>query len=218
MKLHAQIKTEIGKGANRRLRRDGLVPAVLYGKQQDPIPLTLNQHDVERILAKGGGRRIQDMVIQGLSDTGDETLVMFKDIQRNPISGELIHLDFYSIRKGQSLTIEVPVVITGEARGVTDDDGALQFLTREVVVQCLPKDMPEYLSVDVSDLGIGDSISLGDLAMPEGVTLVDEPTKTIASVVVVSTPLLDEEEAEGEEAAEAAEGEAAEAEAEAEEE
>ncbi|HPQ41839.1 MAG TPA: 50S ribosomal protein L25 [bacterium] len=197
MKLHAQIKTETGKGANRQFRRSGLVPAVLYGKQQDPIPLTLDQHDVERILAKGGGRRIQDMIIQGLGDSDKETLVMFKDIQRDPISGDLIHLDFYSIRSGQQLTLEVPIILTGEAQGVTEDGGALQFLTRAMEIQCLPKDLPEYITVDISALGIGDSISLGDVELPAGVTLTDEPAKTIASVVVISAPALDEEEAEG---------------------
>ncbi|MBN1297776.1 50S ribosomal protein L25 [bacterium] len=203
MKLNAQVKPTVGKSTNRKVRRSGNVPAVMYGRSQDAIPLILNQQEVERVLSTGGGRRIQDMTVQGLGDSDAETHVMFKDIQRNPITGELIHLDLYCVRKGQALTMHLPIVLRGQARGVVDDNGALQFLTREVMIECLPKDLPDCINVDISDLGIGDNISLGDLQLPKGVVLADEPVKTVASVISISSGT---KHGEGEDAGEAEAG------------
>ena len=211
MKLSAQIKTETGKGVNRKLRASGEVPAVLYGPQQDPVPIVLNHHEVSTLLKAGGRRKIQELVISGLSDDTKSTLVMFRDVQRNAITGELIHIDFYSIRKGHKMTLSVPVVLRGEAVGVTDGGGALQFLTRNMMIECLPKDLPEYIEVDISALDVGNSMALSDLNLPEGVTLADEPAKVIASVVIISAAV----EAEDEEGEEGEEGEGAEGEAEA---
>lgn len=214
MKLNAQIKTEVGKGVNRKLRANGEVPAILYGPQQDPVPLILQQNEVGKLLKAGGKRRINELVINGVTGGDKSTLVMIRDIQRNALSGELIHIDFYSIRKGHKLSLTVPVVLRGQAVGVTDGGGALQFLTREMVIECLPKDLPEYIEVDVTELEVGNSIALADLTLPEGVTLADEPAKVVASVIIITASVEDEEEEEGEEVEGEADGETEAAEAE----
>jgi len=197
MKLSAKIKTEVGKSINRRLRQDGLVPAVLYGEKQDPIPLVLNQKEVGKVLTAGGRRRLHDLDIEGLTQPDDLVQVLFKDIQRNVLNDSLLHIDFYSVRKGHRLTVQVPVKVVGDSPGIVVDGGVLQFLSREITVECLPKDIPDQIEVDITELGLGESITISTLSLPEEITVSDDPAKVIVSVVTVATPVLDEEEAEG---------------------
>ncbi|MBN1878641.1 50S ribosomal protein L25 [bacterium] len=202
MKLKAQIKPQTGKGMNRRLRRDGQIPAILYGKHQSPIPLSLDQLDTEKVINAGGARKILELSISGLTDNADDTMVMFKDVQRNPLTGKLVHIDLYSVRQDEEISMTIPIHFVGETKDI-DKEGTLQFVSREISIQCLPKNIPGAIEVDISGMKMGHSMTVSDLKLPEKVKLLDDPGKVIASIVAVRAAAVEQPEAE-EETAEAA--------------
>lgn len=205
MKLQAQIKTNTGKGINRRLRTHGQIPAILYGKHQSPIPLSLDQMETERILGAGGARKILELNVTGLSEEkSSETMVMFKDIQRNPLTGKLIHIDLFSVRQDEEITMTIPIIFTGDTKEF-EKEGTLQFVTREINIQCLPKNIPGAVEVDISGMHIGHSMTMADIKLPEKVKMLDDPGKVIASIVAVRAVVLEKPEAEGAEPTEGAE-------------
>ncbi len=191
MKLNAEIKTQTGKGANRRLRQSGRVPAILYGRHQDPVPLSLISHEVEKILARGAGRKLVSLGVSGLSEGTEETLVMFKDIQRNALSGNLTHIDLYSIRRGEKISMVLPLTFVGDAKE-DEKGGTVQFASREIHLECLPRNIPDSIEVDISDLDLGHSLVMGDITLPEDVKLIDDPEKVVASIVSIRAELEEE--------------------------
>ena len=198
-KLVASVRQESGKGVARKLRADGRVPAVLYGQGADPMALSVDARDLSHLLHKGGANVLVDLVVDG-----QEHLAMPREIQRDHIKGRYWHIDFYAVSRTQKITVNVPIRVTGEAAGVKLG-GVLEHHLWEVSVESLPTQVPESIEVDVSDLEIGDSIKVGDLAAPDGAEITSNPED---SVVAVQQPQarveLDEEEAAAE-AAEAAE-------------
>lgn len=208
MKLSAEVKSQVGKGVNRRLRKQGRVPAILYGKHQSPIPMSLNQLEVEKVLAVGGAGKLITLDINGLNVKDNQTLVMFKEIQRNALTGKLDHMDLYSVTRGEKITIVLPIVFTGDAKE-KEKGGTLQFVTREVTIQCLPRNIPESIEVDISSIEMGASIFMGDIKLPETVKLLDDPEKVVASIVTVKAEVEEPVDEEGveEEAPEASESE-----------
>lgn len=208
MKLSAEVKSQVGKGVNRRLRKQGRVPAILYGKHQSPIPMSLNQLEVEKVLAVGGAGKLITLDINGLNVKDNQTLVMFKEIQRNALTGKLDHMDLYSVTRGEKITIVLPIVFIGDAKE-KEKGGTLQFVTREVTIQCLPRNIPESIEVDISSIEMGASIFMGDIKLPETVKLLDDPEKVVASIVTVKAEVEEPVDEEGveEEAPEASESE-----------
>jgi large subunit ribosomal protein L25 len=209
MKLKAEIKLQTGKGVNRRLRNQDRVPAILYGRHQDPVPLSLNQLEVEKVLGSGGGRKLITLEVSGLNASDNQTMVMFKDIQRNALTGRLDHLDLYSIRRGEEISMTLPIILIGDAKE-TEKGGTLQFASREINIQCLPKDIPDSIKVDISDIEIGHSIHMRDIKLPENVKLIDDPVKVVASIVAIRAEVeksVEEEAEEGESAETAGETE-----------
>lgn len=211
MKLKAEVKLQSGKGVNRRLRKQGWVPAILYGRHQDPIPLSLNQLEVEKVLGSGGSRKLVMLEVSGLDASKNQTMIMFKDIQRNALTGKLDHMDLYSIRRGEEISMTLPIIFIGDAKE-KDKGGTLQFASREINIQCLPKDIPDSIKVDISNIEIGHSIHMRDVSLPPNVKLIDDPVKVVASIVAIRA------EVEKPVAGEAEEGETAEAAGETEEE
>jgi len=199
--VKAKVKSKSGKGVNRKLRSSGFIPGVLYGPFQQATSLFMNSHEIEKILSSGGGSRILAMEIESAEEPVS-CQVMFKDVQRNPVTSKLLHIDFYAIKKGQKIVKSVPVVLEGEAIGVKEQGCVLQFLTRNVKVKCLPKDLPEEINVDITSLDKGASIAIGDLETKEEILFLDDPDKVIASVVTIrltqEEELPEEEEAEEE--------------------
>ncbi len=193
MKLLAQVKSQTGKGMNRRLRKVGQVPAILYGKHQHPIPLALNQLETEKVLNAGGARKIVELQVEGLADKTSEAMVMFKDIQRNAMTGKLIHIDLYSVRQDEEITMAIPIVFAGDAKNL-DKDGTLQFITREINIQCLPKNIPGVIEVDISGMQMGHSLTIADIALPEKVKLLDDPGKVVASIVSIRAAVVEAKE------------------------
>ena len=189
IKLAAQVREKTGKGVARKLRQSGLVPAVIYGKGKDPQALVVDPQEVKNYLA---GNVIFDLDIEGLGTMP----AMIKDIQKDVISGDLKHVDFLHISMDEKVTVSVPVVLVGDAPGV-QEDGVIQQLLWELEVECLPLEIPESLEVDVSNLGVGESLSVSNLQVPEGITILTSEEETIVTIAVPTTAA-ENEESEGE--------------------
>jgi large subunit ribosomal protein L25 len=215
IELIASVRKSTGNGPARVLRRAGQIPAVLYGPKTDPALLSVNTKDLELILKKSSfGQLILNLVIQNGQKV--TKAAMIKELQTHPLSGNLIHIDFYEVDMKRQIKVMIPVVITGKSVGV-EEGGMLNIVRRELEVFCLPGDIPESIEIDISEMAMGDSIHLEDVPLGENVEVATDVNYT---VVTVLTPKVEEEEVaeEEEEALEGAEegdeGETAEAEAE----
>ncbi len=208
----------MGNGPARVLRRAGQIPAVLYGRKIEPVLLSVNTKDLEQILKKGSfGQVILNLVIQNGKKV--TTSAIIKELQTHPVSGNLIHIDFYEVDMKRQIKVMVPVVTTGKSVGI-EEGGLLNIVRRELEVFCLPGDIPEAIEIDISELGIGDSIHLEDVPLGENVEVAADVNFTVVTVLSpkVEEEVVEEEEEELEGEEEGAEGEAAEAKAEPEEE
>ena len=207
--LNAEPRSDMGKGASRRLRRAGKVPAIIYGGSKDPEALTLSHNEVLRSLE----HEAFYSHILSVKVGGSETQAILRDLQRHPSKAVIMHMDLQRISMTEKLKTHAPIHFIGEevAPGVKAGGLVSHDLT-EVSIECLPKDLPEYLEADLSGLEIGESIHLSDLKVPEGVTLIDLARGDDHDSVVVSIHvkrIVEEEEvepaAEGEQAAEGGE-------------
>ena len=200
------IKSEkrdlFGKNASRRFRKGGLVPAVLYGEGAESVPLVLAKKDIVMIL-KSETRENTIFKIAFDSEVKD---VMIKDLQINATSDELIHADLILIAMDKAIRVSVPIELFGEAVGVKTEGGFVDFMTREVEIECLPADIPERISVDISGLHLHQSLKVVDLTAPAGVKLISDPNTVL---VLVQVPHEEKVEAKPEEEAVAAEAAAA---------
>ncbi len=177
----AEVRNTTGKGAARKVRREGKIPAVLYGAKQAPVSLTLNPKDMAAILHSDAGHNS----IFELSLDGHKTAAMIVDWQRNPIKGNLLHVDLKRIAMDQRMRVKVPVQAQGEAAGVKQQGGILELVTREVELECLPGAIPEHLTIDVSGLMIGQNFRVADLQVPADVKVTSDPDRVIAHVIAV---------------------------------
>ncbi|HHX87246.1 MAG TPA: 50S ribosomal protein L25 [Firmicutes bacterium] len=194
--LQAEPRPVMNKGHLKQLRQDGMVPAVLYGRGKANQILQVDSRRLNQILASEGSNVLLNLQLKS-ADAGDgaET-VMFKEIQRDPIfRDQILHVDFIRISMTDKIEVEVPLIFTGEPVGVKDEDGVLEILMREITIKCLPAEIPENFSVDVSDLKIGDSISASSLELGDRLELVTDPDEPLVQVSIV----LEEEEEEEEE-------------------
>jgi large subunit ribosomal protein L25 len=161
--LAADSRTNVGKGAARSLRREGKVPAVIYGHGRAPLALSLDHKAVGRLLdVIGGEAALVDLSIDGAA-SGQ---VIVREVQRNPVKrSEVIHLDLYAVVAGEPITVEVPVHIVGVSDGVRNFGGVLDFHHHRLTVKCLPRHLPEHIEIDVTPLGVGDSIHVRDITV-----------------------------------------------------
>ncbi|WP_109505927.1 50S ribosomal protein L25/general stress protein Ctc [Nocardioides speluncae] len=205
-KIQAETRSEFGKGAARRIRRDNKVPAVIYGHGNDPIHVTLPGHATMMALKHGGANALLELDIEGKSQ-----LALTKQVQVDPLKRTLEHIDFVAVRRGEKVTVDVPIHVVGEAVRET----LVVTENATVQVEAEATHIPEFIEVSVEGAEVGTQILASDLALPQGTTLIVDPETLIVNVTQqqAAEP---EPEAEGE-AAEAAEGEAAAAEAPAEE-
>ena len=201
-RLKAKEKNETGKGISRKLRNAGHVPAVVYGPLMESKSIYMDHAEVERVLFLGGGRKILDMVIEGETEPFN-CQVMFKDIHRHPVNRDILHIDFYKIEKGHEIFATVPVLLTGKAVGVVEQAGALQFLSRRLKIKCLPRNLPESIEIDITNMKLGDSLNVEDINNYPDFEIVEEPHRVVASVVSIRAATLEEtdEEEGGEEEA-----------------
>jgi large subunit ribosomal protein L25 len=196
LELTANVRKSTGKGIARALRREGSMPAVLYGPNTDPIILSVNVREMEKLLKDGGIKAPMNLTIKN-GDAIKKT-AMIKEMQVHPVSRKFIHVDFYEIAMDRKIQVQVPVEVRGQAPGV-EEGGALQIVRREIDVLCLPMDIPESIIVDVSSLQIGDSIHVEEIGVPEGVEILADTNYT---VVAVSGPMGETAPKEGEGAGE----------------
>jgi len=198
--LKTEKRTVTGNGPARRLRRAGQIPAVYYGPNTKPVLLSVNKNDIETVLKKGGvGQVILKLVIQNNGETRTMP-AMIKELQTHPVSRNFIHIDFYEINMDRKITVKVPIVTTGVAKGA-EFGGILQIVRRELEVECLPLEVPESIVIDISDLDIGDSIHVGKISLEGEIEILEDDNRT---VVTVLSPKLEEAEPEEEEAEEGA--------------
>lgn len=197
--LEATVRTEFGKGAARRARRDGLIPAVLYGHGEDTLHLSLPGH--ETFLALRGNPN----AVVTLKYNGEEQLALTRDIQVDPVRREIKHVDLFGIKRGERVSVEVPVVIEGES--APDTIHTLELQT--VLVNAEALSLPEEVVANIDGLEIGDAVRAGDLKLPEGVELEQDPEDVIALIYEpeLEAEVDEDEEAEAVEAAEADEAE-----------
>jgi large subunit ribosomal protein L25 len=209
VKLQVRERESLGTTESRRLRREGLIPGVLYGRSK-PHSIAIPERELRRALTGAGGlHAILDIVLEGQQSAHPSIL---KEFQRDPVRGTMIHVDLQEVRLDQPIHAAVTISLVGEAPG-SKEGGVLQQALREVNLEALPLEIPEHVDLDVSSLGIGDSLRVADLVPIEGVSYLDDPETVIASVTLPTRVEEVEEEAEGEEGVaegeEAAEGEAA---------
>jgi large subunit ribosomal protein L25 len=202
--MTAAVRQEFGKGAAHRLRRSGYAPAILYGKKSEPVALAMEAKTLTRDLMRLHGHN----VVVSLDIEGEKGKkkhhVLIKDIQTDPVTDSVLHVDFLEIDLDREIILDVPMVYTGTAKGV-DMGGILNIMAHTVKIKGMPLAVPDEITVDVTPLELtSHGITCGDLAIPENVTLEDEPDKVCVSVVAPKA--VGEEEAGEEEAGEAEEG------------
>ncbi|MFZ5564760.1 MAG: 50S ribosomal protein L25/general stress protein Ctc [Thermodesulfobacteriota bacterium] len=175
-----KVKTRPAQGGAtpKALRREGFVPAVVYGYRKDPVTLIINDHDFRNLLKEGSHQALLSL---NIDDGAASKTVMIKEIQRHPVSRSLIHADFYEVDMKKKITTYVPVVTVGTCKG-EKEGGVLQLIRRELEVRCLPASIPESIQINVSDLDIGDAVHVADIQATEGVELVHETNFTIIAV------------------------------------
>jgi large subunit ribosomal protein L25 len=218
IKLEAVPRERGNKGSKKRMRNKGLLPAVVYGRGIEPRTIVLDSTDLKRALGTAAGTNVLlDLEIKGDDGTSVET-VMVKELQIHPLQWDFyLHADLIRISMEDKLEVEVPLSLIGEPAGI-QEGGVLQIQLREVLVSCLPTDIPEFIEITVDSMEIGDVLTVSDLPTPEGVEILADPAETIASVIVPQVEEEEEEEEEleeGEVVDEAEEGKAEEEEAEA---
>jgi large subunit ribosomal protein L25 len=207
--LKAATRAERGTGPAGRERKAGNVPSVLYGGGADAVSLKLDAREFGRLVQSGGEHAIVQLNVEDRPDLSSPA--MLKAVHHHPVRGEIMHADFQRIRLDERITTLVAIEITGHCKGIVDG-GVIDFQLRELEVECLALEVPEKFEVDITDLGIGDSIHVGDIQAPPNVTIVSEPVRSIVAVHAPRVVKSAEEEAAEAEAAATAETEAAAAE------
>ena len=178
VKLVVSARTALGSAESRRLRRRGFIPGVVYGRSE-PVAITIGERELRTALTSPAGTHA---VIDVEIDGGRSHSVILKDFQRDKVRGQIIHVDLHEVRLDQPIQTTVLVELVGEAPGAKEG-GILTQTVSEVNVEALPLEVPQHLEADVSGLGLGDSIRLGDLVLPAGVTLLDDPDAVLASIM-----------------------------------
>jgi len=213
--LNAQVREGLGKGNSKRLRSEGFVPAIFYGYGTESVAIKVNTSELIRALVKERGETaFIKLGIKSGKGRKVEKLSVIKDMQIDTIGKKPVHVDFYEIRMDRTLAVDVPIIFSGTPVGI-EEGGELQQLKRTLKASGLPSDLPESLEVDISGLSIGDSIKIKDIALEDGVQILDLDDVAVVSVVPTRTSLMteeeggEEEEAVTEEAASASEGEEA---------
>jgi len=197
----ARERSDTGKNVNRRLRAQGLIPGVLYGARKQAVPVSVSPKEIGSILRSASGEN----TLFDLDLGGTRRKVILKEFQMEPLKGRLLHADFYEVALDKTLEVRVPVEIHGVPVGVKVQGGIVDFVTRELEIECLPTDIPEKISVDISALELGKHVRVSDIQFPPNVTVLTEPDVVIVHVVAPraeEAPVVAEVVAEGAVAAE----------------
>ena len=188
VKLKAEKRAETGRAAARKLKARGAVPAVIYGGKDKPQPLQLSMRDINAMLSHASGENI--LVELEIDGEKSKRTALVQEVQHSPVGGDVLHIDFHAISMDEKIQAEVPLEAFGIANGVKNFGGLLEQSLRFLAIECLPRDLPDRITVDVSALNIGDSIHVRDIQLPAGVTPKVQVELTAFSVVA---PLAEEE-------------------------
>jgi large subunit ribosomal protein L25 len=196
-KLKAELRSTTGKGAARKLRQQGKIPAIVYGAHEDAQSVTLDAHQTGLLFHSIS---VENTIIQlEVEGAAAPVATLVREVQAHPYKQEIVHVDFLRLETGVEVELDVPLVLIGTPKGVREEGGVLDHLVHELEVRCIPSAIPEQLSVDVTELEIGDSISLDQLEAPEGVTFLADTNMTLCAVhpprLAEETEVDDEEEA-----------------------
>jgi large subunit ribosomal protein L25 len=188
VKLTAQRREVTGRSAIRKLKARGIVPAIVYGGKDKPQPLQVSRRDISLMLSHASGENI----LVELEITGEKgsRMAMIQEIQHSPVGGDVLHVDFHAVSMDEKIEADVPLEPVGVANGVKNFGGLLEQSLRILEVECLPRDLPDKITVDVSALNIGDSIHVRDIQLPTGVAAKTQHDLTAFSVVA---PVVEEE-------------------------
>lgn len=179
--IKAEKRDKAGKGVARSLRREGLIPSVLY-RAGHSLPIKMNRKELASFISSTAGEQV--MVNLEFPD-GEKRLALLKDYQVDPVKGELLHSDFFEVLLTEKVRVTVAVSTTGEPVGVKRDGGILQHGVREIEIECLPDKIPGHITVDVSGLELGKSVHVRDLVLGEGIKVLTDPDEVIATVTAV---------------------------------
>ena len=177
-KIKAEKREVFGKNASRRLRKEGMVPVILYGSNEVNVPLTLEKEVLFKILRSETGEN----TVFEVSFNSETRNAMIKDLQLDPVSDEILHADLIQIAMDKVVRVSVPVVTVGDAVGVKTEGGFVDFITREIEVECLPKDIPEHIEIDISHLHLRQSFKVGDVNVSEGIKLIADPDSMLIHI------------------------------------
>lgn len=191
LKIEVAPRERTGKNESRRLRAAGKIPGVVYGAGKDPMSVAVERSIMLELMRKGSDNAIYLLSLQG---TDRSRHVMIKEMDIHPVTRRVRHIDFQRIVLDEAVQVDVAVEPVGTPEGVKNEGGILDFVTREVEVECLPTLIPEKIEIDVSALHIGQHIEAADLELPEGVTLLEPPERVILGVELPQMPEEEEEE------------------------
>src|SRR5438105_6113447 len=186
VKLTAERRTAIGRSAVRKLKASGSVPAVMYGSKDKPETLQVSKRDINALLSHAAGENI----LVELEIAGKSRLALVQEVQHAPLGGAVLHVDFHAVSQDEVIQAEVPLEPVGMANGVKNMGGLLEQNLRSLAIECLPRDLPDVIRVDVSALDIGDSIHVREIKLPPGVTTRVQPDLNAFSVLA---PTVEEE-------------------------
>ncbi len=182
LNVAAEPREDFGKNAARRLRQSGRIPAILYGGGGPSIPISVDPRQIAEILhSESGHNAIFMLAIRGKAPAR----VILREWQMDPVHGGLLHLDMVRVARDAKLKVSVPIHVTGEARGVKVQGGIFEFILREVELECLPDDIPEHVTVEVTELTIGRNLRVSDLPLGAKVKVLTDPTRVVAHVVAL---------------------------------
>jgi large subunit ribosomal protein L25 len=188
VKLKAERRTATGRSAVRKLKARGAVPAIIYGAKDKPQPLQLSARDIHAMLSHASGENI--LVELEIDGEKSNRMALVKEIQHSPVGSDVLHVDFHAVSMDETIQADVPLEALGIANGVKNFGGLLEQSLRSLAIECLPRDLPDRITVDVSELNIGDSIHVRQIQLPPGVTLKVLPDLTAFSVLA---PVVEEE-------------------------
>jgi large subunit ribosomal protein L25 len=177
--VSASKRPNHGKGAARRTRAEGKVPAIVYGPAEASRAIAVNAKDVKAILGAPLGRN----TVVTLDVEGTTSLAMLKAYEHHPLTRDVVHADFYTVKLDRAVVVPVPFVLTGKSKGVAVDGGVLRQIFRTLFVRCTPDKIPAKIELDVTNVGLGESLHVRDITLPEGVAIKLDAGQTVASVV-----------------------------------
>jgi len=187
--LEVTRREQSGKGVARKLRADGKIPAVVYGGHREAVPIVVDRKAVSELIQKSQ-HGVRSIFLLKMSGTDQQRHAMIKDIQMDPISRRMTHIDFVRVVMDEVVRVTIPVHHTGTAIGVKEG-GLLDFQVRDLHVECLPAAIPDAIEVDVSNLGVHDYIRIADLTLPEGVKVLDDPDRVVVGVTVARAEVVE---------------------------